>query len=153
MSDLTDLQMRTLEVLSTHPLEYPITGKEIATFIGLRSRSSGKDGADVRSIIHALRVKGYPICAYGNGYFYASNGDELQGYIASLEARAREVQEAADGLKAGFAIVGSAKAQEAVKASVQLRFRVIRDGQPVVIVIPERARETFLSNHPEAEEV
>ena len=42
----------------------PLTAKQITHIIGLKEDFS-KEGANMRSIIHALRVKGYPICANG----------------------------------------------------------------------------------------
>lgn len=153
MIDLTDLQRKTLEVVSTHPPEYPITGKDIAARIGLKPRSSGKEGADMRSIIHALRVKGYPVCAHGKGYFYAQNGDELKAFIDSLEGRAREVQEAADGLKQGYALVGQAKAQEEVKKATRVAYRAKKDGVPTVFSISEANVPDFLAKYPNAEKI
>lgn len=151
MIELTDLQRRTLEIISMHPVNKPVTGKEVAIQISLKARATGKEGADMRSIIHALRVKGYPICATGRGYFYASNGDELKGYIDSLEARANEVQEAADGLKQGYSLVGQAKAQEEVKKATKVRFRAKRDGIPTVFEVSEANVPDFMAKYPDAE--
>ena len=147
MIELTDLQRKALENISTHTAQRPVTGKEVAIQIGLKARATGKEGADMRSIIHALRVKGYPICATGRGYFYPANGDELKGYIDSLEARAREVQEAADGLKQGYSLVGQAKAQEAVKVSTVRTWRA--DGG--IFRVRGDKEEAFLARYPKAE--
>lgn len=106
MKDLTELQMATLRLISKYSRAKAITGKEIARFIGLKPRSTGKEGADMRSVIHALRSKGYPICATGNGYWYASTSQELIKYIVSFQARIDKQQEAVDALQKSFSNVG-----------------------------------------------
>jgi|CXWL01.1.fsa_nt_gi hypothetical protein len=151
MTDLTDLQRRTLEIISMHPANKPVTGKEVAIQIGLKARATGKEGADMRSIIHALQVKGYPVCASGRGYWYPSDGDELKAYIGSLKARATMVQEAVDGLKCGYALVGQAKAQEAVKVATKVRFIAKKDGIRTAFEISEANIEAFMEQYPDAE--
>lgn len=103
MIDLTDLQQNTLRLVGAHQKGNEITGKEIANTIGLKPRSTGKEGADMRSIINALRRKGYPICANGNGYFWPGSRAEIEEYIASLEGRIRKEQEALTGTRQGLA--------------------------------------------------
>lgn len=76
-----------------------MTGAKIANAIGLRERDSGKQGADLRSIVHALRVKGYPILANTKGYYYARNKEELYEYIQSLNGRKEKLEEALEGLE------------------------------------------------------
>lgn len=151
MIELTSLQQRTIEIISMHPSKKPITGKEVAIQIGLKARATGKEGADMRSIIHALRVKGYPVCAHGRGYFYAADGDELKGFIDSLEGRANEVMEAADGLKQAYSLVGAAKGQEAVKLATKVRFRAKKDGLPTIFEISEARISDFMAKYPDAE--
>lgn len=103
MIDLTQLQENTLRTIGTHRKGNEITGKEIANMIGLRPRDTGKEGADMRSIINALRRKGYPICANGNGYFWPADRGEIMEYIESLEGRIRKEQEALAGTRQGLA--------------------------------------------------
>lgn len=99
MTELTELQEKTVAILQfTNSLE-PVTGRDIANRIGLRPRSSGKEGADMRSIIHALRIKGFPICANGDGYFWARTSVELNDFIRSFQARVDDQQRAIDGMK------------------------------------------------------
>lgn len=95
---LTAWQERALAVISKRRKSSPIIGKKIALEIGLKERDSGKEGADMRSIVHALRVKGYPICADSRGYYYASSRRELEEYTESLRGRIRKEQEAVTGL-------------------------------------------------------
>ena len=98
----TDLQERVAGVIEKHTKNSPITGAQIANEVGLKPRNTGKEGADMRAIINALRVKGYPICADGNGYWWPETKAELEEYIASLEGRIADQQKALSGLKLGF---------------------------------------------------
>jgi hypothetical protein len=99
MHDLTSLQLSVLGIVEMYTQEKPILGKDIANRIGLKDRDSNKEGADLRSIVNALRVKGYPICASSRGYYYPRNERELDEYIESLEGRIRAEQKAVDGLR------------------------------------------------------
>jgi hypothetical protein len=89
-------------VIGAHQKGNEVTGKDIANMIGLWPRSSGKDGADMRSIINALRRKGYPICANGNGYFWPKDRTEIEEYAESLRGRIRKEQEALYGIAEGL---------------------------------------------------
>lgn len=151
MTGLTDLQRGALDLITMHPHSRPITGTEVANRIGLKPRSTGKEGADMRSVIHALRMKGYPICASGRGYWYPASGDELKAYIESLEARANDQLEAAAGLKLGYELVGQAKGQEAVKVATKARFTAKKDGIRTAFEISEANVEAFKEKYPDAE--
>lgn len=105
-NDLTEYQKRALAIISKHTSSDPIIGKHIAQQIGMKDRDSGKEGADMRSVINALRVKGYPICAIGEGYYYAQTQTELTHYITSFQGRIDKQQEACDGLKKSFENIG-----------------------------------------------
>lgn len=153
MTNLTDLQRGALDLITMHPHSRPITGTEIANRIGLKPRTSGKEGADMRSVIHALRIKGYPICASGRGYWYPASGDELKAYIESLEARANDQLEAVEGLKLGYELVGQAKGQEEVKKATRAQFRAKKDGIMTVFSISESAVEDFMKVYPDAERI
>lgn len=106
MTGLTDLQSLTLEEVKKHTKSAPVTGTVVANRIGLKERETGKDGADMRSIINALRVKGYPVCAYGAGYYWPASREELREYIDSFEGRINDQQKAVDGMKEGYALFG-----------------------------------------------
>ena len=110
MSDLTFNQLSTLKILKrdTNAKE-PLTGTAIAKRIGLKERKAGVQGADMRSIIHSLRVKGYPVCANGRGYFYARTQEELSKFIMSMEGRLLKQEEAIKGLKGSFEKAGEGK--------------------------------------------
>ena len=151
MTGLTDLQRGALDIITMHPRQRPITGTEIANRIGLKPRSSGKEGADMRSVIHALRIKGYPICASGKGYWYPADGDELKMFILSLEARANDQLEAVEGLKLGYELVGQAKGQEEVKKATMVHFRAMKEGIMTVFTFSEAKEEAFLAKYPDAE--
>lgn len=98
MTDLTTLQMLTLEQVCKRPKGDEIRGKDIAKLIGLKPRNTGKEGADMRSIIHALRIKGYPICANGKGYYWAADDTELMAYLKGFEARINDQRAAMQGM-------------------------------------------------------
>lgn len=101
MHDLTELQRKTLKCIYQHSNQNPITGKEIANLIGLVPRDTGKEGADMRSVINALRSKGYPICASGEGYWYPRNKADLDEFVQSFQGRIDSQQKALMGIRAG----------------------------------------------------
>ena len=98
--------LKTLKELHWRDSENPITGKSIADILGLRYRSSGKEGADVRAIIHNLKIGEYPIVATDKGYFYAHTKADLSDYIRRLSDRIEEQQKTVDGLKKSFKNIG-----------------------------------------------
>lgn len=106
MKNLTPYQTDILRLIKQATKEDPITGKEGALRIGLRPRSTGKEGADMRSVIHALRVKGYPVCASGKGYYYAKTFTELSEFISSLNGRINKIEEAVAGLQQSYTLIG-----------------------------------------------
>jgi len=141
MENLTESQKRTIEVVKRHSKERPVTGTEIANQIGLKERDSGKQGADMRSVINALRVKGYPICAHGNGYYWPRDQKELTEYVDSFQGRIDDQQRACDGLRAG-----SDKLAEVPKQEQMFMYRSSKDG--IMYHVVESKLEKFLSDHP-----
>ena len=101
-NNLTNLQRQALEIISRHNKQKPITGLDITKRINLKERDSGKAGADMRSIIGALRRKGYPVCATGLGYYYARTNSGLSEFISAFQARIDKQQAALNGLKDGY---------------------------------------------------
>lgn len=99
MQPLTTTEQLLLLEVSRHSHGNEITGAKIANAIGLKPRSTGKQGADLRSIINAVRRKGYPVCANGKGYFWPTNQDEIMDYQESLQKRLDKIQEAYDGIE------------------------------------------------------
>ena len=107
MNTLTDLQTKTLKVLiDQHSKNNPITGKQLAVKIDLRAKSASKQGADMRSVINALRSKGYPICASGSGYWYPNSQEELSKYIHEFSLRIQSQTQALEGITRGFDKIG-----------------------------------------------
>lgn len=107
MESLTPLQHNTLNILVKETsAAKPIPNIYLAKRIGM---PTGKQlaGADMRSIIHALRVKNFPICANTRGYFYARNDDELSKFIVKMQERVIAQEDALKGLKESFHNVGS----------------------------------------------
>jgi len=130
---LTHLQNKVLLIVSKHLKDKPITGKEISEQIGLMDRQKFKEGADIRSIISALRIKGYPICAIGNGYFYADTYTELTRYIDSFQARIDAQIQACDGLKKSYPNIGREFVSEEQESDEPIR--KVRRGNPEVWVV------------------
>lgn len=112
---MTELQQSTLKVIEAHSKGDEITGKEVAMKIGLRPRDTGKEGADMRSVIHALRVKGYLICANTKGYFYATDINEAQETIESLEGRVKKQYEAIYGMRQGIELLVASNNKEVIE--------------------------------------
>lgn len=148
MIELTELQKATVREVQQHGADNPITGKDIANAIGLKPRSSGKEGADMRSIINALRVKGYPICAHGNGYFWAQSKQELQGFIEGFQGRIDKQQEACDGMRQAFDKVGGELPKEAEKSSRWIVPQL--DGTVRPYNVPDSRLQEFKTKFPNA---
>ena len=95
MLELTELQSKAWEVLKASKVGSEITSNQVKDIIGLHTRKSG----DFRAIIHALRVKGYCVCANTSGYYTARNQKEIDEYCLSLSGRITEMSEALAGLR------------------------------------------------------
>ncbi len=149
MKELTEYQQKTLGAILGRTCEYPITGKEVARIIGLKPRDSGKGGADMRSIIHALRAKGYPICASSDGYWWPQNKDELNAYIQTFQNRVNEQQVAVDGMRLGFDKIASPEASQPVNVGVKSTFEV--DG--VAHIVDLEHIEAFMVKYPHARKI
>lgn len=96
---LTSTEQLVLIEIGTHYKGNEVTGTKVANAIGLKPRDTGKEGADLRSIVNALRRKGYPVCANGRGYFWPRNQTEILDYQESLQKRLAKIQEAYDGIE------------------------------------------------------
>lgn len=108
MSDttLTQLQHYALKILIQDSTESaPITGTNLSKRLSLKQKT-GAEGANLRQIIHTLRVKGFPVCATGRGYFYARTQGQLSKFITQLQGRLLSQEETLSGLKAAFHNVG-----------------------------------------------
>ena len=151
---LTEFQQLTLGLVQQRDKDHAITGAIIANTIGLKPRKDGKAGADMRSIIHALRVKGYPICATGAGYWWPRSEAELSAYIASFEGRVRDQESALKGLKTSHDKIDQTLEEMAPVEPKTLFYRGKRDdGSDIVFEVPENKLEVFLKAHPEATEI
>lgn len=103
---LTNLQHQMLKILIQDSSDgHPITGMNLSKRLGLKQRT-GEEGSNLRQIIHALRIKGFPVCASGRGYFYARTTEQLSKFIMNLQARLISQEEALTGLKGAFHNVG-----------------------------------------------
>lgn len=95
---LTELQTSTIEEIQKHFAGNEIIGLHVALAINLKERERGMEGADVRAIIHALRVKGYPICANRKGYYWARNQTELDEFLTDFGNRIYSQKKALEGM-------------------------------------------------------
>jgi hypothetical protein len=143
-TSLTETQQKVLRILvaDTHE-KATITGANLAKRVGLYRRQ-GEDKGGMRQVIHALRVKGFPICASGRGYFYARTGEQLAKFINRMQARVISQEKALDGLKGSFHNVGKVHGDGKVEyvkrlpvrmpnGSVAYReFTIGADGTPVI---------------------
>lgn len=120
LKSLTSYQQQALKILISDTTESAtISGTNLAKRIGLKQKN-GVEGANMRSIIHSLRVKGFPVCANGRGYFYAKTDEQLSKFIVKLQARVISQEEALKGLKESFHNVGSAMFGMLVKGDPSL---------------------------------
>jgi len=86
---ISTYEKETLKLLGKHiGFKNPISGREISSLINLKTK--GVEGAEMRNIIHQLRLKNYPICATFNGYYYAMTIEELENFRKILKNRIRE---------------------------------------------------------------
>ena len=101
---LTTTQQKTLQILIHDTSEKePITGANIAKRVGINMKID-KEG--MRAVIHALRLKNFPVCATSRGYFYAKTSAELSKFIVKLQARVISQEQSLKGLKESFHNVG-----------------------------------------------
>lgn len=98
MNPLTTTEQLLLMEVGKHSKGNEITGAKIANAIGLKQRQTGKEGADLRSLINSVRRKGYPVCANGKGYYWPANQTEIMDYQESLQNRLEKIKEAYDGI-------------------------------------------------------
>ncbi len=102
MIDLTFYQEESLRIIALHPQSNPITGVEIAKRIHLKDRDLGKEGADLRAVVNALRCKGFPICANSAGYYYARSKEQLDAFTKSFKGRIDKQTQAYNGMMSGY---------------------------------------------------
>lgn len=105
--NLTDTQDMVLRAITPHSSANPISNLQLTRQLNFKPRDTGKEGADMRSVINALRVKGFPICANGKGYFYAYTDHDLGKYIGELDGRIAKMQEASEGLSRAYPLVAN----------------------------------------------
>jgi hypothetical protein len=148
MTGLTDLQSAVLEKVREHTSFAPITGTDLANKIGLKPRDSGKEGADLRSVINALRVKGYPVCASGEGYWWPKDRVELRTYIDSFQGRIDDQLKACDGMRSALGTLDGPKPVETTSL-----WRVKKETGYVVIPVLDRHLYAFREEYPDAEKI
>lgn len=111
--NLSYYEQQTIKQLKKYSSKFrPISGKQIADNIGLRPREKGLEGADMRAIIHQLRLKGYPICANRHGYYLTEDRKELMRFMARLQKRIESQRQAVEGLRSALQGLSAEKSEE-----------------------------------------
>lgn len=150
-AELTELQRRVLEVIEIRKSDNPVTGKDIANVVGLKKRATGVDGADLRSIVNALRVKGYPVCASGKGYFWPRDRVELEAFTDSFQGRINDQQEACDGMKKGALMLTPGRK---LRPSQETKIEMWEDPETrLVYKVAVGSIDKFLAEHPNGRKV
>jgi hypothetical protein len=76
----------TLKLISNHiGINSPLSGSKISSLINLKTK--GIQGAEMRNIIHKIRLRHYPVCATFAGYYYAMTIEELEEFRKILRER------------------------------------------------------------------
>lgn len=92
-----DLKKEILEHIPNYPCH--ITGSDLAYATGLR-------GSEViRKHINALRSAGHPIVSDPDGYYIATNSEQIEKCIQSLRSRCAAIEDAICGLYKSFGAV------------------------------------------------
>lgn len=93
----TDLQKDILKNIPSYPNH--ITGSDLAYITGL----SGSE--IIRKHINALRMAGHPIISDPDGYYIATNSEQIEKCIQSLRSRCAAIEDAICGLYKSFGAV------------------------------------------------
>lgn len=147
---LTRLQEDALTTIMERRRGNPITGKEVASAIGLKPRATGMDGADLRSIVNALRCKGYPICACNDGYYWPGSDADLTAYLDIFQGRIADQAKALAGMRLGFDRILPTAVKDSIEASKVYHYEVEVEGQRVCKEVAGNRVEAFLLAFPDA---
>lgn len=150
---LTRFQEDTLTTIMDRRKRNPITGKEVESAIGLKASISGRQGADMRSIIHALRCKGYPICASGEGYYWPSSDADLTAYLDIFQARIADQAKSLAGMRFGFDRIQPTVVSKEIEASKVYYYDIMVEGQRVCKEVKGNQVEQFLLAFPDAKKI
>ena len=96
---MNNLQQDALRILKSHSIEYPITARFLAEQLGIKKQLKGQEQANVRSVVHALRIQRFPICSSSKGYWIARSQRELDDSISDIQGRINSMQEMVSGLR------------------------------------------------------
>tara|TARA_R110000744_G_scaffold63081_2_gene129897 strand:- start:869 stop:1219 length:351 start_codon:yes stop_codon:yes gene_type:complete len=89
---------RVKGLISLHCKEDAIYSAEIENTLNLV-------GPQVRTIVHAMRVQGHPVCSNTKGYFWGTR-EEVKETVRSLEQRLRSLAEVIRGMQNGLLKTG-----------------------------------------------
>ena len=82
---------KLMSMVYMHSSDNPLRSDQIEDELGL-------SGTAVRSIVHAMRIKGHGICSSSKGY-WIGNQSEILDTVSSLEQRARSIADVTHGLR------------------------------------------------------
>ena len=150
---LTEIQESALKLVMERRRSNPITGLELAAQIGLQPHPGGRQGADLRSVIHALRCKAFPVCASGSGYYWPANDIELNEYIGSLQARMEDVAKAVAGMRMSRDKISTEVAKKGIEASKLYYYEVGTHPNVICKEVRGDRVEEFLAKYPDARKV
>lgn len=150
---LNRFEQETLIAIMERGRKTPITGKELAAVVGLKPRKNGKEGADMRAIINALRCKEYPICASGAGYWWPSSQSELNDYIAAFTRRLDDQSKAINGMRMGFDKVNTSVVKLTVTSIQKTIYEVLIEGKKKYFQVVGTRVAEFLAKYPDAKKL
>lgn len=95
--NMKDFRKELLENIPKYPNH--ITGSDLAYAIGV------KGSEVIRKHINALRSAGHPIVSDPDGYYIATNSEQIEKCIQSLRSRCSAIEDAICGLYKSFGAV------------------------------------------------
>lgn len=98
-TQLTEKEKKIIDILRTQSgAEVPISGAALAMRVGVKS---------VQVFITSLRLKRFPICSKGRGYFYAHEDGHLDDFIRKVERKSQGLIRELEGLRASYFNINS----------------------------------------------
>lgn len=65
----------------------------------VKAAELGHSGAEVRAMVHQLRLEGVPICSSRNGYWMAHSKADVRQTINHFKSRIREMEDVVQALE------------------------------------------------------
>lgn len=102
---------------------------------------------------NVLRVKGYPICASGEGYYWPSSAEELKQYIFRFHARIDDVTKAITGMETGYDKIRPEVAKSQIEANKVYYYEVGNQPDVRCIEVAGSKLGEFLAKYPTARKI